>query len=306
MNRIVDNYFPYPLNQEALHIPAERSPSPIDVLDVPFEQFYFNGVVDHLVKLRGEATGFSSQLSSTSPSGSPISSPPPTTRPELHASNANSQAGVTANPMDADASTQLTATYPSLARAQLAVVQDREASNSQAGVTANPMDADASTQLTATYPSLARALAVMQDQRYREAYRSCFRIRVYKFIMDDLPSNLGIGREEVVSWVGVKSDKTFRNMSSRYNNSVASLRWLQRSRNSLDKEQLFKLRVLTKILDSPLEPLSLNPQDMDIETDMEEDEISRRNFKSVYDTAVGLAARQLDAWNTDIKKLSRS
>jgi hypothetical protein len=134
-------------------------------------------------------------------------------------------------------------------------------------------DTDTTTpNLDSIFLKEAALLNDLNDCAHYEAYKSCFRIRLYHSIRQRYPSN-SAPDEAIISWLGFSSPKTFRNVKSRHKRGMEALTRLRRLEES--EETRFNHRVLSKILVGPLEIL---PPLADTYTDLDERDVLNAAF----------------------------
>jgi hypothetical protein len=155
----------------------------------------------------------------------------------------------------------------------------------------------ATAYLDSAYISLTDSLTKLKDPAYQEAYRTCFRVRVYSWVIHDLPDHSDITPDDVMIWLGVRVQKTFKNMIARFNGAKLSVDWMREKRDSLNQRDTFNFQVLSKLVEGaltllPTHSMGLEPIIEDMDT-------------NVADAAVGMSASSLDRLIRDIKLRKR-
>jgi hypothetical protein len=107
-------------------------------------------------------------------------------------------------------------------------------------------------RLNSLYPTYAKFLDRLQRPEYKDAYRACFRVRLYDWVVQDLSNNSGITHVDVVSWVGFQAPKTFANLRSRVSVIKSLITWLRSKPKPLDDDMNGKLVILTMFVEGPL------------------------------------------------------
>jgi hypothetical protein len=111
--------------------------------------------------------------------------------------------------------------------------------------------------------------------------------------MDDLPEETNINRNDVLTWLGIRSSKTFGNMSSRFNGAKESLEWLRKYAQPLTQSDFSTFQILSKLVEGALTLLPAPHRYFNIETEGDDAVTSR---------TVGISAKTLDRWIKDIKE----
>jgi hypothetical protein len=141
----------------------------------------------------------------------------------------------------------------------------------------------------------------VQDSAYQEAYRTCFRIRVYHWVKADLPKGSALATDEIMSeWLGVRAVKTFQNMKARFNGTTTSLDWLRKRSATLSPRDAGRLQTLSHLLDGPLTLLPIHSHSHSHSVDLE-----FQGDKNMID-AVRMSASGLDRIVSDIKQRARA
>lgn len=148
------------------------------------------------------------------------------------------------------------------------------------------------TDLERTYPEQTNYLRTLQDGAYQEAYRICFRVRIFEWVTDDLPADTTITHQEILEWLMVNSPKTFSNMCSRFRGAKKSLEWLW-NHGPLGESDSLAVEILSKLVEGPLTPLParrrahcIHAEDRDVATAQ----------------ALDMSARRLDHLNQSLKE----
>jgi hypothetical protein len=156
----------------------------------------------------------------------------------------------------------------------------------------SPQAQDIHSYMKSAYPSHSAAIAALSSgTSYCEAYRLCFKMRVYNFIISDVPHESVVNAKDLQHWLGITSPKTFKNMMSRFNGATTCLQW---SRKLEEDSDCFTIGVLSKLVEGELELINL--QDL-----MDIDEVAAE--KRLVEKAVSMSALALDRMIKSIKTL---
>lgn len=217
--KLDEERFPFPSTQPSRRQRSEspESPQPVEVPKVAFEDSVFDNVINELISIQGEFEGSSEPLS-------------PETARSTHIEQSESP---TLKPTQSVIPQPLIQTVIPPPLIQPVIPHN------------NPTD------LAVVYPDHTISLELLQNGEYQGAYGLCFRVRLFQWVMDDLPIGTDITKNDVVGWLSVNSSKTFDNMRSHFNRAQESLEWLRRQ-DPLDEADSGTEQVLSKLVEGSL------------------------------------------------------